>query len=452
MIRYPDGSLRNLTREAGFGEAAVQQGIRAIAVRDPSVHWSGTKALFSMLIGAPPRQYEHPNAVWQIYEVSGLAQGQPVVIAKVAGRAAYNNVTPLYDTSDNILFTSDRPRDGAAHLYPQLDEYESTLTITGLWKLDPTTQTVRILNHTPSGLFSPTIDSYGRLIFTRWDHLQRDQQEDGSPGNGYFPVTYSNESAGATTIPNTSVVFPESREGQVSPVYGPVNVYRFNLIQPWEMNQDGTAELTLNHIGRHELSFGHLIKSLINDPALEDFSDQSIMANRKSVGMDTGLFQLKEDPTNRGTFFGIYAHEFGSMNSGGLIKFNGAPTLNAEQMAILDATAPETADRVVPGGRMRDPLPLTSGKLLASHSTWTTVQDGIGFQIKELVADANGLLVAGARVSGIACHAVRRIPPKRGECRYCKIPIPIRAFGRTANVERIDPECHEQPTRHRHWA
>lgn len=42
MIRYPDGTLRNLTRDAGFGDG-VQQGANAIAVREPSVHWSGNR-------------------------------------------------------------------------------------------------------------------------------------------------------------------------------------------------------------------------------------------------------------------------------------------------------------------------------------------------------------------------------------------------------------------------
>src|SRR5689334_16463631 len=55
-IRYPDGTLKNLTRTAGFGMQGLQ-GANAIAVRDPSVHWSGTKALFSMVIGAP-QQYQ----------------------------------------------------------------------------------------------------------------------------------------------------------------------------------------------------------------------------------------------------------------------------------------------------------------------------------------------------------------------------------------------------------
>lgn len=50
-IRYADGSLRNLTAEAGFGNAGFQ-GSGAIAVRDPEVHWSGSRAVFSMVVGA----------------------------------------------------------------------------------------------------------------------------------------------------------------------------------------------------------------------------------------------------------------------------------------------------------------------------------------------------------------------------------------------------------------
>ena len=41
MIRYPDGVVRNLTREAGFGMDGMQLA-NAIAVREPTVHWSGT--------------------------------------------------------------------------------------------------------------------------------------------------------------------------------------------------------------------------------------------------------------------------------------------------------------------------------------------------------------------------------------------------------------------------
>jgi hypothetical protein len=54
-IRYPDGTLKNLSATAGYGVGF--QGTTSIAVREPSVHWTGAKALFSMAIGAPPTRY-----------------------------------------------------------------------------------------------------------------------------------------------------------------------------------------------------------------------------------------------------------------------------------------------------------------------------------------------------------------------------------------------------------
>ncbi len=83
MIRYPDGSLRNLTKEAGLGAS--------IAVREPSVHWDGKKALFSMVVDGAG------SAVWQLYEVAGLGKGEAVSLTKVANQpATYNNISPLY--------------------------------------------------------------------------------------------------------------------------------------------------------------------------------------------------------------------------------------------------------------------------------------------------------------------------------------------------------------------
>src|SRR5258707_1508505 len=47
-----NGGLVNLTRKAGFGTSGSQDGI-GIGVRDPAVHWSGVKVIFSMVMGAP---------------------------------------------------------------------------------------------------------------------------------------------------------------------------------------------------------------------------------------------------------------------------------------------------------------------------------------------------------------------------------------------------------------
>ena len=393
MIRYPDATLRNLTSEAGFGQLG-QQGANAIAAREPHVHWSGTKALFSMVIGAPTAQYQQTTHIWQLYEVTGIAQGATVAITKVPGQFAYNNVSPIYDTNDNILFTSDAPRDGQTHLHPQLDEYESTATITGLWRLDRTTGKLKILNHTPSGLFSPSIDSFGRVIFTRWDHLQRDQQNDGAPGNGYVPQIYSSEAANATTVANVEV-FPESRLGQTSPAYGPVAGFTFNLFQPWEMNQDGSSELTLNHMGRHELSYSYIGESFTSDPALT-YNNALPIANTRNLRGDGGLFQIKEDPTLAGRYYAIYTPEFATMSSGNIIRFHAPPNLNAELIAMIDASPPPTpGTNSIPGGRLRNPLPLTSGQMLAVHTAQTDIQSGTNFQIKELTTGGNGQLAAG---------------------------------------------------------
>ena len=66
-------------------------------MRDPSVHWDGQRAIFSMIIGAPSQQYEVNAYYWQLYEVSGPGQGETVVITAVANQPAdYNNVNPIY--------------------------------------------------------------------------------------------------------------------------------------------------------------------------------------------------------------------------------------------------------------------------------------------------------------------------------------------------------------------
>ena len=133
-ILYPDGTLKNLTQAAGYGVASGFQGANAIAVRDPSVHWSGTKALFSMVVGAPTAQYDYKDYYFQMYEITGLGKNDTPVITKIPNQPAnVNNITPFYGTDERIMYTSDRSRDGSAHLYPQLDKYEEAPVVSGLW-------------------------------------------------------------------------------------------------------------------------------------------------------------------------------------------------------------------------------------------------------------------------------------------------------------------------------
>jgi hypothetical protein len=366
-IRYPDGTTKNLTRAAGFGGSGMQ-GASAIAVREPSVHWSGTKALFSMVVGAPPRQYLWEDYYWQIYEITGLGQNDPPVIRKIANQpAGYNNVSPIYGTDDRILFTSDRPRGGERHLYPQLDEYEEAATVTGLWSLDPISGDLRLLNHTPSGLFSPSIDSFGRVIFTRWDHLQRDQQADADAvdGGAYGTFDYADESEAAARSSQRVEVFPEPRSSRTDLLAG-TNLQGISINQffPWEINEDGTSEETINHIGRHEL-FSYFDRSM-SDSGLSEFYG----TNRNNV---ENLFQLREDPAHPGVYFGVDAPEFETHAAGQIVRFGAEPSLAADKIAITYITprstrGPEGVGAPDASGHYRDPLPLSDGTLLAVHS------------------------------------------------------------------------------------
>ncbi|HSU57350.1 MAG TPA: hypothetical protein VLT36_25130, partial [Candidatus Dormibacteraeota bacterium] len=263
-LAKPNGSLAsitltNITRGLGFGLAGPQH-TNGIAVRDPAVHWDGTRALFSMIVGAPRDAADTNSFFWQLYELTGLPNG-PYAITKVAGQSTnYNNVTPCYSPDGHIIFGSDRPRDGSPYLYPQLDEYNDFPTVTGLWSLDPSAADFHLLNHTPSGAFTPSVDSYGRLIFIRWDHLVQDRNAtddriqtmtNGFPTNGTF--NFADESANSLFNLNDRLEnFPEPRTFDGTNLAAlKVNGNAFNSFFPWTMFLDGTGEEVLNHMGRH---------------------------------------------------------------------------------------------------------------------------------------------------------------------------------------------------------
>lgn len=424
MIRYPDGSVRNLTEEAGFGMNGFQ-GATSIAVREPSVHWTGNKALFSMVIGSPGSQYVVEEFYWQIYEVSGLEKGQTASIAKVPLQpATFNNVSPFYGTDERVLFTSDRPRTGERHLYPQLDEYESAPTVTGIWSLNPATGNLFMLNHAVSGAFSPSIDSFGRVIFTRWDHLQQDQQADADradPSSPYGSFLYANESATAARLSLQNEVFPEPRsDTNPENVANQVNGHTFNNFMPWQLNENGTEEETLNHVGRQELAGTYFPPNFKNDPSLSYYSNESLFANRTYLRGDGGIFHLREDPLHAGVYYGTHAREFGTAAANQIVRFTGHPSLNAEAMVITPvthaATAGFTEDDATPSpnhsGMYRNPLPMADGTLVAVHTAETRLDQNDGtralpqyryqFRLKTLKASgatytADQTITAGVR-------------------------------------------------------
>jgi Hydrazine synthase alpha subunit middle domain len=423
-IRYPDGALKNLTETAGYGSSGLQ-GANAIAVRDPAVSWDGTKAIFSMVVGAPTQRYQVKTFFWQLYEASGLAQNQTPVITKVPNQpATYNNISPIYGTDDRIIFVSDRPRDGESHLYPQLDEYELTPVNTGLWSLNPTSGDLFLLDHAPSGDFTPSLDSFGRVIFTRWDHLQRDQEADADAGDvaqgqppTYGTFNYANESAGATYQFNARTeVFPEPRSSRTDLLAGTNLVgHTFNFFAPWQINEDGTEAETLNHIGRQE--FGIYSDPSFNDDPNLTYLPGGTHANQYQLRGDGGLLHIKESPATPGLYYATNAREFGSHAAGQIISITGAPTLNADQMVVTPITHPATAAPAATlpapaghSGLYRDPLPLTDGSVVAVHTaetrpdanTGTTSNPGsrYDFRLKLLTAAGNGYQLAGQPLTG----------------------------------------------------
>jgi hypothetical protein len=385
-IRYPDGTLKNLTEAAGYGHAGFQDD-ESIAVRQPAVHWDGQKAIFSMVIGAPEQQYQWEDYYWQLYEITGLGKNDTPVITKVPNQPAnYNNVSPIYGANDRILFTSDRPFNGAAHLYPQLDEYEEAPVVSGIWSLDPATGDLRLLDHAPSGDFTPTIDSFGRVIFTRWDHLQRDQQADAdnyAALNGepcvYCTFNWSSEAPNAIPLYGVRTeVFPEPRaEHELigTNLWG----HTINQFFPWMMLEDGTELETLNHIGRHEL-VGYIPPSFTDDPNLVEFYDPSGMFNEYRI---TNMFHIREDPANPGIYYAVDAPEFSTHTSGMIFTLNANPSTDADHMAVTYITHPDTASYTPNpspnhSGLYRNPLPLTNGTLLVIHTPETDEDDNIG--------------------------------------------------------------------------
>jgi hypothetical protein len=429
-IRYPDGALKNLTAAAGYGSTTADgfQDEHAIAVRDPAVHWDGQKALFSMVIGAPAEQYDYSGVYyWQIYEISGLGPDDTPVIAKVPNQPPdYNNVSPIYGTDDRIIFTSDRPRNGQRHLYPQLDEYETAATVTGLWRLNPVSGDLRLLNHAPSGDFTPLLDSFGRIVFTQWDHLQRDQQADADAeallageDEPYGTFDYANERADVAILATRTEVFPEPRASRTDLLTGTNLVgHNFNHFFPWTIFEDGTESEVLNHLGRHELH-GYIPASIDDDANVFDYYGQAPRFNPNPI---LNMFQIAEDPNRPGVYYGIDAPEFGTHAAGQVISMTAPPALDADHIRVRYVTHRATAsteDVPANSGHYRDPLVLSDGALVAAHTADRGEEAGTGgplnstyaFRLTTLALTGNGFYAADAPLTAGITATIRYWSP-----------------------------------------
>ena len=381
VLLSTSGTLRYLTQEAGYGSpggAGLLTGNQAIAVRDPAISFDASSALFSMVIGAPASVGAAESYTWQLYEITNLQQvlsGSPPSIQKIPNQpAGFNNIEPNYLSDGSVVFVSDRSRNGAGALYPVLDEYRGQPANSGLWRLNPATGSLTVLENTPSGSFGPFVDSFGRLVFSRWDHLNQDLNNDPatSPPTGITPFDYASEAANAATSAIAVDLYPEPIHSSAG---SNLNGFEINQFFPWTVNQDGSNEEILNHIGRHELK-QQFARSYTNDANLLDFSyATSGRVNQKPID---NLFQIREDPTTPGRYLGVDGVEFYMHHSGQIVALNAASAgtlLNANTMTVDYVTDRQTATAYFAGpsypyniGHFRDPLPMSDGTLIAAFA------------------------------------------------------------------------------------
>lgn len=328
MILYPDMSVKNLTRTAGYGIAGPDQtGDNAIAVRDPHVHFSGTRALFSMVKGAAADTADQREFYWQIYEITGLGKNETPVITRLPGQHAdFNNVQPAYLSDGRIVYGSDCSISGERHLYPAIDENGQGPAGTGLWTVtaDGMMEGPQMMTHAPSGAFEPFVDSFGRVMFTRWDLLQRDVL-----AFTRQPFDYQSEAAGATCTPGCNEVFPEPLPGM-----DPFGL-SFDLFLPWTINQDGHELNTLNHLGRHELTPDFSRSAA--DAGLENFTSQVDEVSAESplpvITRATSFLHLSEHPAAPGRYVGtdILAT---SLSAGRAVSIFAPPATNPDDVTV----------------------------------------------------------------------------------------------------------------------
>jgi len=435
VLLSTSGTLRYLTQEAGYGSpggGGLLTGNAAIAVRDPAVSFDASKAIFSMVVGAPTSVGGAETYTWQLYEITNLAQvlgGSAPIIQKVANQpGTFNNIEPDYLSDGSVVFVSDRPRNGAAALYPVLDEYRGQPANSGLWRLDPASGALTLIENTPSGSFGPFVDSFGRLVFSRWDHLNQDLNNDPatSPPTGITPFDYPSEAANATPSATATDLYPEPIHS-ANP--GVLNGFEINQFFPWTVNQDGSGEEILNHLGRHELK-QTFARSYVNDANLLDFNAAtSARTNQKAID---NLFQIREDPTTPGRYVGVDGVEFYMHHSGQIVAINaasGGTLLNASAATVSYMTDRQTATPYFSGaaypyniGHFRDPLPMSDGTLIAAFANTPGIEGAAGplplppstyqFRLYPLVAvsqnsateyvpAANPLVNAGISKSGI---------------------------------------------------
>src|SRR6185369_15692246 len=117
--------------------------------------------------------------------------------------------------------------------------------------------------------------------------------------------------------------FPEPRSGRDDLLAGTgLNGHTFNQFFPWQINEDGTEEETVNHVGRHEM-VGYI------ESSRDDLPYHSSSEEHPPI---TNFLHIMEDPTHPGTFYGTNAPEFGAHSSGEIVAVEAPIGKNADDM------------------------------------------------------------------------------------------------------------------------
>ena len=153
----------------------------------------------------------------------------------------------------------------------------------------------------------------------------------------------------------------------------------FNQFFPWAIDQDGTDEETLNHIGRHEIGGSYLSASFTNDPNLYD---QYYYGENYNTNTIDNFLEVREDPNVPGLFYGIDAPEFATHGAGQIVSITGNTNIDAFYMRINYVTPRSTHEyasspATVPPddtGMYRNPLMTSDGFMIAVHTTNTQAE------------------------------------------------------------------------------
>jgi hypothetical protein len=363
-IRYPDGELRNLTQEAGLGQDGAQ-GASAIAVRDPAVAPSGELLVVSIAVGAATAQFQGVERQWQLYTVTGLGPAETPKFSLVGNQPDANNIEAVFVGEERIVFVSDAPVGGLAHLSPLYGQGGDTPMATGLFALDLAGGAATPLTVAAEGLTGPELFS-DRLVFTRLDHLVR-------PAPDLDLAEWLDESAAAPSAAFDAGDFPEPSTASDPDVATlGTSVHHMLNANLWEVGLSGHTLRTLAGLGRHELGGSYTEASFPADPALEPLTLDNPVLTPPLVGevalvdaarSTTGLWAVR-CPLNGTESAGQLVHF--ALNAGaGPTQVTAVAHTAASASSAWESADPPPADHP---GRFRNPLELQSGALIASHA------------------------------------------------------------------------------------